>query len=53
MNQLCIFVSSFFARTSPDILIKHNVKETGVKGNISGEFQITEVKVSCGSQRRG
>ena len=35
-----IFDGILFAHTSPEILTKHNIKETSSKGNIWGTFYI-------------
>ena len=41
MDSLRIFGGSFFAHTSPEIMTKHNIKETAIKVNIRGPFYIT------------
>ena len=43
-NLFCIFGGSFFAHPSPDILAKHNIKETASKVNIWGPLYIPKVK---------
>ena len=47
-NLLRIFDGSFFAHPLPDILIKHNIKETASKGNIYGPFYTPKGKSLCG-----
>ena len=52
MNRLCVFGGSLFTPPPPGIMIKNNVKGTSNKGNILGEFDITEVEGSGGGKRR-
>ena len=40
-----VFAGSFFVHTSPEILTKHNIKETDSKGNIWGLFIYPNVRV--------
>ena len=47
-----IFGDSIFAHPSPDILTKHNRKETASKRNIWGPFYITKRECSDGDQIR-
>ena len=39
-NSFCVFSDSFFAHLFPDILAKHNMKETSSKHNIWDPFNI-------------
>ena len=51
MNRLCVFGDIIFSHTSPDILTKHNIKETSGKGNIWGAFYIPKVEGLGGGQQ--
>ena len=48
MNSFRVFGGKFSAYSLPDILAKHNIKETDSKGNIWGLFYIPEFKGSGG-----
>ena len=39
-NSIRIFGGGIFSHPSPDMHIKHNIKETGSKGNIWGPLYI-------------
>ena len=43
-----VFAGSFFVYTSPEILTKHNIKESSSKGNIWGPFYIPKFEGSDG-----
>ena len=43
-----IFGGSVFAHFSPEILTKHNIKETASKGNIWGPFYVPKGECSGG-----
>ena len=45
---ILIFGGSFFAHPSPDILIKHNIKETASKGKIWSPCYIPKGEGSSG-----
>ena len=47
-DSFYIFGDSFFYHPSPEILTKHNIKETDSKGNIWCPFYITEGEGSGG-----
>ena len=47
-NLFCVFGGSIFAHPSPDILTKHNIKETASKGNIWGPCYIPKGEGSSG-----
>ena len=47
-DSLRVFGGSFFAHPLPDILTKHNIKETASKGNILGPFYILKGEGSGG-----
>ena len=47
MYSFRVFGDSF-SHPSPEVLTKHNAKETAIKGNIWGPFYIPKVKGSGG-----
>ena len=47
-DSFCIFGGSLFAHHSPEIMTKHNIKETASKANIWGPFYITKGEGSDG-----
>ena len=49
MNLIRVFGGIFFAHPSPEILIKHNIKETANKGNIWVPFYTPKGGRSYGS----
>ena len=50
-NSFHVFGSTIFSHPLPDILTKHNIKETESKGNIWGPFYIPKGEGSGGGQR--
>ena len=48
IHSFNVFGGSFFAHPSPEILTKHNMKETSSKGKIWGSFYITKCESSDG-----